>query len=115
MIAPKFAVGEVVILQSVERPDLNGERSVLRVIASGEIYDCPLSGRGVRRVSEGFGYLLSGCGAIEPGGTACQWRESAIRKRHQPGEHAFDSLMASLNAPVSRDELARLDREVVRG
>lgn len=106
MNRPLFAVGEIVVLQSVDCPHLNGERAVLRVIASGEIYTCPLSGRKVRRVSKGFGYLLEGCGVENMRGLVRQWTESALRKRHQPGEYSFDALKQVLAMPVSRGDFA---------
>jgi hypothetical protein len=43
------------------------------------------------------------------------WCESLLRKSHRPGEHTFGELIASLSTPVSREDMARLDREMVRG
>lgn len=111
MTQPKFAVGEVVILQSIDFPHLNGEKTVLMIVSPGEVYACPLNGRFVRSVAASIGYILDG-GCVSERGSAMQWEESALRKRHQPGEHSWQDLKTILNLPVSRTELARLDQEV---
>lgn len=104
-----FAVGEVVILQSRGFPELNGEYPVLDVLHPGQSRQ---SG-GVLRINTGpkAGYDLG----ITPPGHSGWWIESALRKRHQPGEYSLEDLVTSLHLPVSRDELQRLDREVTNG
>lgn len=109
MSAPKFAVGEVVILQSKALPGLNGEYQVLGVMRPGE--SAQVDGAQKKNNSSRPGYDLG----IRVPGHSGWWVESTLRKRHQPGEHTFGGLMAALNAPVSRDQLARLDREVSHG
>ena len=37
---PKYSVGELVILQSKENPDCNGECTVLQVLQKGSVYKC---------------------------------------------------------------------------
>ena len=111
MTTPKFAVGEGVILQSLSRPEFNGERTVLSVLRPGQACLCPISGR---RFENGCGtvvYILDD-GHIEPDGFCALWGERTLRKRHQPGEYSWQDLKTILNLPVSRTELARLDREV---
>lgn len=82
---PKFEVGEVVLLRSVSLPQENGEYVVEGVLKRGEIH-------GDQRVVRGeFGYILFGNSGL--------WAEQALRKKHQPGEMSFDSLMASLSSP----------------
>lgn len=87
-MTPKFSVGEVVILQSQHNPEANGEYTVL----SFE--------RGIGRPSgvECYVYMLDGVLSWSKLGS---WAESALRKKHQPGEHSFTDLMASLKNPVS--------------
>jgi hypothetical protein len=97
---PKFSVGEVVILQSVNRPDLNGEYSVLIVVNEKMAYECPITGKKIINGGDCVGYVLDD-GALDETDTCCQWKESALRKKHQPGEQSFTDLMASLKNPVS--------------
>lgn len=94
MSRPLFAVGEVVVLQSKNCPELNGEYEILGVISPGEsaLVD------GVKKVNvNGYGYDL---------GVYSYCHESALRKRHQPGEYSFDALKQVLALPVSRGEFA---------
>lgn len=111
MTTPKFAAGEVVILQSVSRPELNGERTVLVVAEHGQVYRSPLTGEHIRNASGQRAYILDVTVTNANGGPV-QWSERAMRKRHQPGEHSWKDLKTILNLPVSRPELARLDQEV---
>jgi hypothetical protein len=97
---PKFSVGEVVILQSETMPECNGEYSVLIVVTGKMSYECPVTGEIIISVADGIGYVLDG-GHTDDTGTCCQWGEWALRKKHQPGEHSFTDLMASLKNPVS--------------
>jgi len=106
MAQPKFAVGEIVILQSKRFPELNGEYPVVDVLAPGE--SARVDGVPLVNDQGGFGYNL-GCRAV---GHSGWWCESALRKRHQPGEYSWKDLKTILQLPVSRKELARLDREV---
>jgi len=85
---PKFSVDEVVILQSVECPEFNGDHSVTEIrVGTFKEQSSELS-------VEGIGYRLGGTGDE-------WWCESALRKKHQPGEQSFTDLMASLKNPVS--------------
>lgn len=106
MTQPKFSVGEVVILQSRSAPELNGEYPVLDVCLPGE--STPVDGVMKKNMAANSAYLLEVAG---PHGSNW-WSESVLRKRHQPGEHSWQDLKTILHLPVSRTELARLDREV---
>lgn len=94
---PKFSVGEVVILQSVDNPQCNGETTVLQVLNDGDRYICHVTGRRVRNEA-GLAYVLD-VDILDATETCMQWDECAIRKKHHPGEHSFTDLMAILNAP----------------
>ena len=100
MSQPKFAVGEVVILQSKTAPELNGEYQILRIVGHGEkvLID------GVQRTTDSrqFGY---GLGVIGPEGHGF-WCESSLKKRHQPGEYTWEGLKTVLSMPVDRCDLA---------
>jgi hypothetical protein len=88
---PLFSVGEVVILQSVDHPELNGECTVLEAVAPGKF-----SSDGGKNGGALFTYRTE----VYVGKSAW-WVESSLRKKHQPGEHSFTDLMASLKNPVS--------------
>lgn len=109
MSQPKFAVGEVVILQSRSAPELNGEYPVLDVCLPND--SRPIAGVMKKNLNGQTGYLLE---VVGQNGTGW-WAESALRKRHQPGEYSWQDLKTRLVLPVSRDEVARLDREVCHG
>ncbi len=96
---PKFSVGEVVILQSVDNPQCNGETTVLKVLNDGDRYICHVTNMRVRN-GAGLAYVLD-VDILDATGTCMQWNECAIRKKHHPGEHSFTNLMAILNAPAT--------------
>jgi hypothetical protein len=95
---PKFSVGEVVVLQSVELPERNGEYTVSAVwIPPGHIVVDSFPYR-VTDVT----YRLEGADEPIPHGVhkgPALWNESALRKKHIPGEFGFTDLMASLSSP----------------
>lgn len=83
---PKFEVGEVVVLQSVAKPELNGEYVVENVHFDNVIT--------ATHHVEFTGYLYG----LE--GLDCSvWIEPSLRKKHTPGEMTLDNLMASLSSP----------------
>lgn len=84
---PKYSVGEVVILQSIYFPELNGEYSIKDAqFQEGRTWD--------GSDYKGFVYYLD----IHPKFKAPGfWIESALRKKHQPGELSFQELMSSFN------------------
>lgn len=102
---PLFEVGEVVVRQAPQRnyPEWNGEYTVTGIITSDEyLFLYPLMG-----INIGWYYELDGLNIFLP------WTEQVchhsserfLRKKHQPGEYAFMSLVAHLksNQPVSRE------------
>ena len=104
---PKFEVGEVVLLRSESAPSLNGEYTVVMVIGPSAFFTDPYT------VASAFAndgddatssYILDDpsmrhepneCGDI----WSFRWDESALRKKHQPGEMSFRDLMQSLKEP----------------
>lgn len=111
---PKFAVGEVVILRSIEFPELNGERTVLQVALPWRQYVCPRTGRVVRNAATSVAYVLD-VDAQDEDGYCMQWAESALRKRHTPGDYSFEDLKTVLHLPVTREEMRRVVREKCNG
>ena len=99
---PLFSVGEVVILQSVARPEINGEDTVIEVYKRGDLFEdrftnlhhtlsdpnCMFS----YRLKDNAGVSTNDCGII----CEAPWNESALRKKHQPGEMSFMQLMSTL-------------------
>lgn len=100
MSRPLFAVGEIVILQSNSAPELNGEYKILRAIGPGE--GALIDGSIKKNRSSRACYDI---GVTGPSGHGF-WHESALRKRHQPGEYSFDALKQILAMPVSRGDFA---------
>lgn len=98
---PKFEVGEVVILQSKSQPESNGEYTVAVVLMEGMRVVCRL-GSGVGMLgSDTASYLFTEPvrDLAHPKGKEVLWAESALRKKHLPGELSFTNLMASLSSP----------------
>lgn len=93
----KFEVGEVVILQSVSHSHYNGEHVVENVVAPGEDFIDRFNGNNVRSTDTGYGYQLSDLHSYN--GREIVWKEAYLRKKHQPGEMSFTSLMSSLKQP----------------
>lgn len=95
-MSPKFAVGEDVILQSVDLPERNGEYSVIEIYMPGHIE------------IDGFPYRITNVtyrldGADEPNSSALHngptvWNESALRKKHTPGDMSYQELLSSVVA-----------------
>lgn len=104
MTQPKFSVGEVVILQSRDVPNFNGEYTVEQILSVGEVYSCRLTGEKLVKADNGspYAYRLFGlCPEQEKTGWEVVWNEVALRKKHQPGEMTFEGLIMSLSNPVN--------------
>ena len=97
MQAPKFKVGEVVILQSKDRPMLNSEYIVAAISENHKPFVDPYSGLKFTAdwTHSNFAYILEGC-QLRASGNARYWAEWALRKKHLPGEMSYDTLMSSL-------------------
>ena len=99
---PKFAVGEVVILQSAKQPHLNGEYTVVAIPRDGTEY------MGYRCVFPGtthaydIGLRLD---AVKPSKPTLA-RECVLRKKHLPGDLSYRQLIKALDQPVRRGDFA---------
>lgn len=99
-MTPKFSVGEVVILQSVDASEWSGEYSVVMIIDGDEEFQDPH--RDIRCASpgDGYGYILDCRDLCCIGHTgrvvSICWLESSLRKKHQPGELSYSQLLESL-------------------
>lgn len=88
---PLFSVGEEVVLQSKAYPELNGE-CIVHFATAGIRTDTG---------EPSWVYSLS----IEnPYGVL--WAECALRKKHKPSKHSFDSLVAELKSKEPRNAKA---------
>lgn len=97
MTNPKFFPGEVVILQSVNKPHLNGEYTVLDVIHGGDLIKCRITGKDCKRAESGIpAYRLVELIDEGTNGIEALWKESTLRKKHVPGDMSFTELMSSL-------------------
>lgn len=97
MNKPKFEVGEVVILQSVLHSEYNGEYTVESVIGRGDSFKDRLTGDVRTSTDNQYGYQLSQVHTYN--GKEIVWKETLLRKKHQPGEMSFTNLMSSLKQP----------------
>lgn len=88
---PLFRVGEEVVLQSINYPELNGNAIVQKVDSGYE--------EGSKKPC--YGYVLNIGNPLYPG-----WAESALRKKHKPSDHSFDSLIAELKSKEPRNAKA---------
>lgn len=82
---PKFAVDEVVILQSTMSPESNGEYTIISLDYG--VFRLPNDER-----YTGYRYKMTD--GYEHG-----WVETSLRKKHTPGELSFTDLMQSLSSP----------------
>ena len=95
-----FQVGEEVILQSKNRPELNGEYVVAGFYKPLQLVENPF-GENYKAHNSGCSYTLEGLcqdTLLANGATTeayIHWDESALRKKHQGGE-SFESLMSSM-------------------
>lgn len=101
---PKYSVGESVILQSKSMPEYNGEYTVYKILEQHQKFTCRLTGEILSTYDEGLGYLL--CTPLKDkveGFGETQWMESALRKRHEPSQMSFQSLIQAINSPVKQE------------
>lgn len=95
---PKFEVGELVILQSVDLPERNGEYGVIEIYLPGLAI---IDGKPYKLTA--ISYRLDGADQTNDSlihGGPTVFHEVALRKKHIPGELSFTDLMASLSSPV---------------
>lgn len=99
MSRPKFEVGEVVLLRSESCPNLNCEAAV-RARREGPAGTTFMEeDNKYNIITGGYVYFLDVDLPNPKTGAQLLWAESALRKKHQPGEMGFHDLMASLVAP----------------
>lgn len=100
---PKYSVGENIVLQSRSHPEYNGEYTVFKIVRDGQIYTSRLGGQSM--ISVDFGYLLDTPLKDKQADfyVEVKWAESALRKKHEPSQMSFQSLIQSINSPVKQE------------
>ena len=98
-----FDVGEVVVLQSKESPELNGEYTVKSVLFHNDTYICRLTEKILIHIEE-MGYILEELviETLNGAGNMVEqaWSESALRKKHQGCGDSFQSMLSKLNTKI---------------
>lgn len=99
---PYFSVGEEVILQSKDSPELNGEYVVEAVFGEGDTCSRTAGRRWINK--NGYGYFLEGECHMAPDSECPRvvWRESALRKKHKPSTDSFTEMMSNINEKVTQ-------------
>jgi hypothetical protein len=93
---PKFSVGEVVILQSVNYPEFNDEYIVHAVLDGEDTYMCRASGHMFSSWVGDSMYVYVLDGPIVYDGKEILWSEKALRKKQEPCGLSYEELMASM-------------------
>lgn len=99
---PKYSVGEVIILQSRSLPEYNGEYVVQNIYKPGEKKMCQ-AGSNIAitdpyRFTYDLGFSFEWRGAV-----ISTFQEVALRKKHEPSQMSFQSLIQGINNPVKQE------------
>ena len=96
-----FEVGEVIILQSPNLSEYNGEYTIHAILPVNEDFKCRLTGLMIY-TTEGLSYVLDEPLADLHAFDGCEtlWAPSSIRKKQEPGELSYTQLMQSLRSPI---------------
>ena len=103
---PKYSVGELVLLQSRQYPEYDGEYCVDKILFKEEINRCRITGslHFCSSVENGpLSYILSQSHKCKKTGREIFWAEVALRKKHEPSQMSFQSLIQSINSPVKQE------------
>lgn len=101
---PKYSVGEVVIVQSPYHPEGNGEYEILDIFTY-EQYQIYCNGE-FKSTEAYFIYKLEGYlikGKKNPERSTDCVSEPSLRKRHEPSQMSFQSLIQSINSPEKQE------------
>lgn len=99
MATPLYKIGEEVILKSVNRPQFNGDYTIVAIVKQGDKYKCRYSGKTLNYLGiiSYYGYVLDRICATSDRGIESIWAEQALRKKYPSSDYTFDELMNSLN------------------
>lgn len=99
-----FSVGEEVILQSKDEPRYNGDGyTVDMVVHPGEDFRDPVNGIMYNNCTAGVVYIIQPyiIAEFEVDGGVLLFKESSLRKKHQPGDMSFSDLMQKITCKES--------------
>lgn len=96
-----FSVGEEVILQSKDEPRYNGDGyTVDMVVHPGEDFRDPVNSKMYNNFTTDIVYIIHPYIMVEfdddDDGGVLLFKESSLRKKHQPGEMSFSDLMQKI-------------------
>lgn len=92
---PKFSVGERVVIVCKELPQFDGTEHTIT-----EIKEVTFTNHGnVKLLCYELGFSFKWKGDEN----YTYWREGCLRKKHQPSEFSFDSLMDNLKLPQKQE------------
>lgn len=103
---PKYSVGELVLLQSRQYPEYGGEYYVDKILFKEERNTCRITGARHFCNSDKYGpisYLLSEPHTSKDTEREIFWAEVALRKKYEPSQMSFQSLIQSINSPVKQE------------
>lgn len=105
MNKPYFSVGEEVILVSETYSEYNGEQRIKHVLYYGDSFFDRIAEENTKRIPTNYNgkpfYILEEIIPNENNTTEIAFKQTALRKKHQPSEMNFNELMSSLNAPIT--------------
>ena len=93
---PKYSVVEKVLLRSDNHPELNDVYHVSKIILGGTPTTCNLTGEPYRNAGS-LAYVLAEIGEVSAWGVEHIWKESSLRKFHDPSGDSFEEMMEKLN------------------
>ena len=93
---PKYSVGEKVLLRSDKWPHFNDVYHISKVVPKETLQVCDLTGRTYLSDSSGVGYVLVELKETTRKGFEYIWKESSLRKFHDPSGDSFEEMMEKL-------------------
>lgn len=97
MNIPSYGVNEIVILDSKQYPEFNGEYAVIGISRNGELY----KGEIVEAGKNAWYYDLGFNTPYYKEFTL--WNERCLRKKHEPSQMSFQSLIQSIISSVKQE------------
>lgn len=104
MSSPKFNVGELITLQSLNYPQYNGQEFEVLGVISGEEYgvryNCQSNGDFCYELS--CEVILQFINGINSDFVCNHWSESSLRKKYPPSSQSFKEIMSELKSVSPR-------------
>jgi len=102
-----FSVGEVIILQSPNLSEYNGEYTIHAIVQPNENFTCRLTGLNLY-TTEGVSYVLDEplLDLVSCEGAETFWGPSSLREKYYPSEFSFNELIADLKTNITEPTTA---------